>query len=100
MEPATRTTFVCVGSVDDVNFHKSKALLEAMSLASVASGLGELAVDAQAMMEPEFDQYLTGAVQRLRGASFQHTGSPLITMVCLPKARARCHLRAWHKKVL
>jgi hypothetical protein len=80
-ELATRTIFVCVGVVDDAVFYKAKALLEAMALASLASGQGELSIKVQAMLEPEFDLHLMGEVKRLRGAAFQHTASPFITMV-------------------
>jgi len=81
-EPASISSFECAGIIDDAMFYKTKALLEAMSLASETAGLGELTITTQAMLEPAFNEHLSSEVQRLRGASFDHSDSLLITKVC------------------
>jgi hypothetical protein len=82
-EPATASSFDCAGVIDDAMFYKTKALLEAMSLASETAGLGELTITTQALLEPAFNEHLSGEVQRLRGAAFDHSDSVLIIKVRL-----------------
>jgi hypothetical protein len=75
---AKRTSFSCVGTVDDSSYHMAVAVLKS---AEALGYVDERDLECTPLLEPEFDKYMMDAKPRLGGSAFAHSTSPFICMV-------------------
>jgi hypothetical protein len=69
-------SLVCVGLVDDWQFYKASAFIEA-----VIGNNEDMKVELKALVEPEWEIFLAREIVSLGGSAYAHEGSPFVCLV-------------------